>query len=91
MLNEQTNSKESQTPPANQGKDLVTVTINGNAKQIHRGSDTVTELKVLLGVDAAQELDAVIGGEFKPLEDTQRLTIKGGEIFISHARRGGSS
>jgi hypothetical protein len=96
MSTEQTNSKEPQTPqtPANQdnhGKDLVTVTINGKPKEIHRGNDTVTELKVLLGVDASQALDEVIGGEFKPLEDTQRITIKGGEVFVSHARHGGSA
>jgi len=93
MQNEQTTQAGRQTPPVNgnQGQDLVTVTINGTAKDIHRGSHTITELKTLLGVEASQALDEVIGGEFKPLDDTGRITIKGGEVFVSHARHGGSS
>lgn len=74
-----------------QGKELVTVTINGNPKQIHRGNYIVSQLKSVLGVDASQALDEVIGGEFKPLEDNEHITIKGGEVFVSHARHGGSS
>ena len=73
------------------GKELVTVTINGNQKQIHRGNYIVAQLKTVLGVDASQALDEVVGGEFKPLDDNQHITIKGGEVFISHARHGGSS
>jgi len=69
----------------------VTVSINGTSKQIHRGNHTITELKALLGVDPAQELDDVVHGEFEPLDDNGDITIKGGEIFVSHARRGGSS
>lgn len=97
MSTEQTNPKEQQTPqtagdsPVNPGKELVTVTINGNPKEIHRGSYVVAALKTVLGVDASQALDEVIHGEFKPLDDNQRITIKGGEIFVSHARHGGSS
>ena len=85
---------QDQTPAVDKndhGKDFVTVTINGAAKEIHRGNHTIAELKVLLGVDASQELDEVIDGEFKPLDDNGRITIKGGEVFVSHARRGGSS
>lgn len=72
-------------------KKQVTVTLNGNPKQIDRGDYIVSHLKSVLGVDASQALDEVIGGEFKPLEDSQHITIKGGEVFVSHARHGGSS
>jgi hypothetical protein len=78
-------------PGNDKAQDLVTVTIDNQPKQIHRGSHTVAELKVLLGVDPSRVLEQVVGGEFKPLSDDQRITIKGGEIFVSHVPHGGSS
>jgi hypothetical protein len=36
-------------------------------------------------------LDEVVRGEFKPLDDNAHIDIKGGEIFVSHVRTGGSS
>jgi hypothetical protein len=72
-------------------KDKVTVTVDGVRKQIHRGSYVVIELKAALDVDPSRALDQVIKGEFKPLDDTHRITIKGGEVFVSHVRQGGSS
>ena len=69
----------------------VDVSIDGVTKSVHRGSRLVSELKQLLGVDASKDLDEIVGGELKPLQDTDRITIKGGEVFISHARTGGSS
>ncbi len=69
----------------------VTVTVDTNAKTVHRGSWIVVQFKKVVGVDASRALDEVIGGEFKPLDDNARITIKGGEIFVSHARQGGSS
>jgi hypothetical protein len=91
---QETTPQVQSAPPAktnDHGKDVVTVTINGDDKNIHRGSYLVSELKTALGVEAAKELDEVIGGDFKPLDDTARITIKGGEAFVGHARRGGSS
>jgi hypothetical protein len=69
----------------------VNVTVDGVTKSVHRGSHLVAELKQLLGVDASKDLDELVNGELKPLQDTDRITIKGGEVFISHARTGGSS
>lgn len=69
----------------------VTVTIDGIAKRIHRGNYVVIELKAALDVDPSRALDQVVNGEFKPLDDTHRITIKGGEVFVSHVRQGGSS
>ena len=73
------------------GKDKVIVTIDGVKKPIHRGTYVVAELKSALEVDPSRALDEVIHGEFKPLDDTKRITIKGGEVFVSHVRQGGSS
>ncbi len=69
----------------------VTVTVNGNNKEIHRGSYLVSDFKEKIGVEASQELDQVIDGQFQPLGDSERIVIKGGEVFVSHCRGGGSS
>ena len=69
----------------------VTVKVNGTNKQIHRGSYLVSDFKEKVGVEASQELDQVIDGQFKPLDDNERIVIKGGEVFVSHSRCGGSS
>jgi hypothetical protein len=69
----------------------VTVTVDTKEKQVHRGSWVVSEFKKEVGVDASRALDEVIAGEFKALDDNERITIKGGEVFVSHARQGGSS
>jgi hypothetical protein len=77
--------------PESPGKSEVVVSIDGVSKKIHRGSHTVAELKRLLGVDPLLGLDQEIDGTLTPLADDQRVTIKGGEVFFSHARTGGSS
>ncbi len=96
MRPEETEQKEPETAPASHerpghGKDMVTVTVDGAQKRIHRGSYVVAELKAALDVDPSRALDEVVNGEFKPLDDTQRITIKGGEVFVSHVRQGASS
>ena len=70
---------------------LVKVTIDGQPREIPRGRYVVSELKVKLGVPADYELDIVDKGEFKPLQDADHIEIHGGEVFVSHVRRGGSS
>jgi len=69
----------------------VTVTVDTLPKTVHRGSWIVSDFKKEVGVDSSRALDEVIGGAFKPLDDNQRITIKGGEVFVSHVRQGGSS
>ncbi len=69
----------------------VTVTVDGSSHTVHRGSYVVSEFKKLVGVDPAKELEQVIHGEFKPLDDSAHIVIKGGEVFVSHVRTGGSS
>jgi hypothetical protein len=70
---------------------LVTVTIDDKRKEIERDSYLVSKLKELLGVPADYELEEVKNGELKPLQDHQHTAIQGGEVFISHVRRGGAS
>ncbi len=70
---------------------LVTVTVDNQPREIPAGTYVVSEFKKLVGVDPSKELDEVVHGELKPLDDNQHIHIKAGEVFISHARQGGSS
>jgi len=72
-------------------KHEVTVKVDGHAKHVPPGTYVVSEFKVLVGVDPSRALDEVLDGRLKPLRDDQQITIKGGEVFVSHVRHGGSS
>jgi len=72
-------------------KKEVAVTVDGKTHHVPEGTYLVSEFMKLVGVDPSKELDEVVHGELKPLDDRHRIHIKGGEVFISHARQGGSS
>jgi len=72
-------------------KKEVVVTVDGKSHHVPEGTYVVSDFKKLVGVDTAKELDEVVHGELKPLDDSQKIHIKGGEVFISHARQGGSA
>lgn len=90
MLEEQQRQQQTDHPKPQPGPD-VHITINGESKLIHRGRQTVVEIKKVGGVPLADELEQVIDGKLTPLADDGAVTIKGGEIFMSHVRSGGSS
>lgn len=69
----------------------VEVTVDNTVKTVHRGHYTVAAFKQAVGVDPSKELDEIVNGEIRPLDDNSSLVIRGGERFISHARSGGSS
>ena len=69
----------------------VKISINGTSKLIHRGHQTVVEVKKLGEVSLADELEQLIDGKLTPLPDDGAVTVKGGEVFVSHVRSGGSS
>ena len=63
-------------------------------KQFHEvrpGDYRVSAFKEIAGVPAAKELEQIIDGVMTPLSDDAIICIKGGEVFVSHVRRGGSS
>ncbi len=72
-------------------KHLVQINLDGNEREIEKGKYLVGTLKKLVRVPDDYELDLVINGEFKPLADDAEIKIKGGEVLVSHVRRGGSS
>jgi len=74
-----------------QDQRLVEISIDRKTFAVKPGEHTVTALKTLVGVPAADELEQVINGKLTPLPDDGNVHIKGGEVFISHPRSGGSS
>jgi hypothetical protein len=69
----------------------VTISLDGVARQIERGNYVVAELKRVLLIDSCRDLDEVVCGELRPLEDSEKTHIKGGETFVSHVKCGASS
>jgi hypothetical protein len=84
------NARPEPPPKPEPGSD-VHITINGVSKLIHRGHQTVVNIKKLGGIPLADELEQLIDGKLTPLADDGAVTIKGGEVFMSHVRSGGSS
>lgn len=77
-------------PPVEHGP-TVTISINNREYSIHRGRETVIEIKKTGNVPLADDLEQVIDGKLTPLPDDGAVTIKGGERFISHPKDSGSS
>ncbi len=73
------------------GASFVDITIDDVQRSVHRGHQTVVELKTLGEVPLAYDLDQVVEGKFQPLPDDGAVTIKGGETFVSHPKDGSSS
>jgi hypothetical protein len=69
----------------------VTITVDSVQHKVHRGSTLVSKLKEEVGVDSSLVLSIYNGTEFVDLADTDRITIKGGEVFASHVPKGSSA
>ena len=74
----------------NSGQNYVEITINDQAVSIHRGRRTVEEIKIAGQVPLNHMLEQLIDGTLTPLKDDGSIVIKGGEVFISHIKDGGS-
>jgi hypothetical protein len=70
---------------------IVTITVDTKPYKIHRGRQTVAEIKQVAGVPLAFDLEQLIDGRLTPLADDASVTIKGGEVFLSHPKDGGAS
>jgi len=90
MLQEPQQQKQPDRPLPEPGPE-VKISINGASRLIRRGRHTVVEIKKLGEVPLADELEQLIEGKLTPLPDDGAVTIKGGEVFMSHVRSGGSS
>lgn len=70
---------------------IVKITVNRVTYEIHRGRQTVKAIKELANIALADQLELVACGYLEPLSDDGVVTLKGGEVFLSHPRDGGSS
>ena len=70
---------------------LVTVTVDTKPHTVRKGRYIVSEFKRLVGVDPSYQLDEVVNGQFVELKDTEKVSIKGREVFVSHVRGGAAS
>lgn len=70
---------------------LVTVTVDTMPHTVRKGRYIVTDFKRLVGVDLSYQLDEVLNGQFVELKDTEKVSIKGKEVFVSHVRGGAAS
>jgi hypothetical protein len=85
---EKTDLKEHATP---QTGPIVTITVDNKEVSIHRGHRSVAEIKEAAGVPPEYVIDQIIGGEIRPLQNNDAVTIKGNERFISHPDDGRAS
>jgi len=70
---------------------LVEVTVDREKKMIEAGPYRVSVFKHEVGVPPEKELDQIIKGVIKPLNDNATVVIGGGEVFVSHERTGAAS
>jgi len=70
---------------------LVTVTVDTKPHTVRKGRYIVTDFKRLVGVDPSYQLDEVVNGQFVELKDTEKVSIRGKEVFVSHVRGGAAS
>lgn len=87
---DKTDHNHEDRPPHNPHEE-VSVTVDGEVKHLKKGHYTLPEFKATVHIAPDLEVDQVVDGTFLPLDDNAVLHIKGGEIFISHVKQGGSS
>jgi len=71
--------------------EIVVVTVDNHPHRVKVGLYLVSEFKALVGVAPDRELDEIVGGHIKPLDDSDKIKIDGREKFISHVRCGSSA
>jgi len=92
MKNKETETSDHKDkPPRPEPAAFVQITINNVSKSIHRGHQTVAEIKTVGGIPLADELEQLIDKKLVPLADDGAVVIKGEEVFMSHVRSGASS
>jgi hypothetical protein len=72
-------------------KDYVKITVNDVQREIHRGRQSVSEIKTVGEVPLNYMLEQLVDGKLTPLDDNGSVVIKGGEVFIGHIKDGASS
>jgi hypothetical protein len=66
------------------GNSEVDITVDDRPRRIHRGAQTVAEIKRVGEVTPGYELSQILSGTIKDLDQNGKVVIHGGEIFVSH-------
>ncbi|MDX1752009.1 MAG: YegP family protein [Salinimicrobium sediminis] len=72
-------------------QDVVAISIKGESYDIHRGSNSVSDIKKLGKIPVGHNLVLIEGNKMTVLNDSSKLTIKGGEVFDSTPKSGADS
>ena len=67
------------------------ITVDNDPKKVREGDWVVSDLKTAVGVDSAKVLAEITPTGLVDLDDTAHISVKDGQRFMSHARKGGSS
>ncbi len=86
-----TETKEQDAADRSNDRRIVVVELNGESRRIEAGEYKGRELKRALKVPVEHELDQVVDGKFDPVENDEKIRIKGGEKFVAHCGQGQSS
>lgn len=70
---------------------MVNIVVDNEPVTIHRGRASVADIKSAANVPLAYDLEQVVAGTLTLLPDDGAVTIKGGEIFVSHPKDAASS
>lgn len=89
--NKQEEKKDAEKEHPEHHPKQVEVTVDRKKHKVAPGARIVAAFKAEVRVDPAKELEEIVDGKLVPLADDATITIKGGEVFVSHVRRGGSS
>lgn len=89
--NEKPDGQDGQTPPGSGQAHTITISYDGQDKEIRQGRYLVSDLKTLLGVQPGYELDQIVDGVAKTLGDSEHINVKKGDVFVSHVPSGSSS
>lgn len=73
------------------GRDEVEIFMNEPRFQIHRGKQSVANIKQVCHVEETWVIELLHDGKLELLPNDGHVVIKGGEHFISHVAGGGSS
>lgn len=90
-MSEQTKDGESEKVPHPQPGPDVQITVDDKPIPIHRGRQTVVDIKKAAGVPLANRLDQLVNGVLTGIDQEGAITIHGGEVFVSFLASGGSS
>lgn len=88
-------TKKIQDAPGNSGEhrnDYVEITINDKPYQIRRGRQSIEEIRRIGEVPSTHTvLEQLVEGKLIDVSNLDGITIKGGELFISHVPDGRSA